>query len=181
MAFAMGTPNQPPTVFDAFSTRLFVTPSMGQVGKLRRLLFESQTYVLSAIETWPLPLPEKQARLEDIRGRLNSIVLEGEKEPASLIDLCQTIFETGGIVWIHPSTCEKRDSEVRASVKDPKQILKVESQTINLEQEVVTAAADRATELKLMWCFQRRGLALDMTNVVSWNVHERWIDILFRA
>jgi len=114
---------------------------------------------------------------EDIRG----IVLEGEKEPASLIDLRQTIFETGGIVWIHPSTCEKRDSEVRASVKDPKQILKVESHMINLEQEVVTGAADRGTELKLMWCFQRRGLALDMTNVVSWNVHERWIDILFRA
>lgn len=97
-------------------------------------------------------------------------MLEGEKEPASLIDLRQTIFETGDIVWIHPSTCKKRDSEVRASVKDPKQILKVESQMIKLEQEVVTEAADHGTEL-----IQRRGLALDMTNVVSWNVHERCV------
>lgn len=194
MAFAIGTPNQPPTdaVFDACATRLFVAPSMGQVGKLRRLLFESQTYVLAQLKlavtgdqtagAKKLPLPEKQARLQDIKTRLNGIVLEGEKEPAhSLVDLCQTIFETGNIVWIHPSKCKKRDSEVRASVKDPKQILKVESQMIKLEQEVVTEAADHGTELKLMWCFQRRGLALDMTNFVSWGVHERWIDTLFRA
>ena len=194
MAFAMGTPNQPPTdaVFDAFAVRLFVAPSMGQVGKLRRLLFESQTYVLAQLKlavtgdqtagAKKLPLPEKQARLEDLKARLNGVVLEGEREPAhSLIDLCQTIYETGNIVWIHPSKCKKRDSEVRASVKDPKQILKVESQMIKLEQEVVTEAADHGTELKLMWCFQRRGLALDMTNVVSWSAHERWIDTLFRA
>lgn len=94
MAFAMGTPNQPPTdaVFDAFSIRLFVAPSMGQVGKLRRLLFESQTYVLAQLKlavtgaqsagAKKLPLPEKQARLEDLKARLNGVVLEGEKELA---------------------------------------------------------------------------------------------------
>ena len=194
MAFALGTPNQPPTeaVFDTFATRLFVTPSMGQIGKLRRILFESQTYVLAQLKlavtgdqsagSKKLPLPEKQARLADIKTRLNGVVLEGEKEPShSLIDLCQTIYETGNIIWIHPSKCKKRDSEVRASVKDPKQVLKVESQMIKFEQESVTEEADHGTELKLMWCWQRRGLALDMTNVVSWSVHEKWVDTLFRA
>ena len=104
MAFALGTPNQPPTeaVFDTFATRLFVTPSMGQIGKLCRILFESQTYVLAQLKlavtgdqtagSKKLPLPEKQARLADIKTRLNGVVLEGEKEPShSLIDLCQTI------------------------------------------------------------------------------------------
>ena len=73
MAFALGTPNQPPTeaVFEAFATRLFVTPSMGQIGKLRRILFEAQTYVLAQLKlaasgdqtagSKKLPLPEKQA------------------------------------------------------------------------------------------------------------------------
>ena len=32
-----------------------------------------------------------------------------------------------------------------------------------------------------MWCLQRRGFALDITNIVSWQVHERWVDTLFRA
>ena len=70
---------------------------------------------------------------------------------------------------------------VPRSIKDPKQVLKVESQMIKLEQETVAEEADHGTELKLMWCWQRRGLALDMTNVVSWSVHEKWIDALFRA
>ena len=39
--------------------------------------------------------------------------------------------------------------------------------------------ADHGTELKLMWCLQRRGFALDMTDVVSWDVHEKWVDALF--
>ena len=138
LAFAIGTPNQPPTdaVFDQFAQRVFTLPSMGQTGKLRRLHFESQTYVLAqlkvAVSSDPssgakkLPVPEKQARIADLKHRLNGVVLEGEKEPAySLIDLCQTIYDTGNIVWIHPSKCHKRDSEVKASVKDPKQIVKV--------------------------------------------------------
>ncbi len=132
MAFAIGTPNQPPpdAVFDQFAQRVLNLPSLGQTGKLRRLHFEArtaQTYVLAqltvAISSDPssaarkLPVPVKQARIADLkhrpRHRLNGVVLEGEKEPAySLIDLCQTIYDTGNIVWIHPSKCHKRDSEV---------------------------------------------------------------------
>ena len=62
-------------------------------------------------------MPEKQARLADLKVRLNGIVLEGEREPAhSLIDICQTIYETGNVIWLHPSKCKKRDSEVRVEL-----------------------------------------------------------------
>ena len=194
MAFSIGAPNQPPSevAFDQFAQRLFTLPSMGQVGKLRRLLFESQTYVLAQLKlavtsdpgTAPrkLPLPEKQARIADLKTRLNGVVLEGEKDPAhSLIDLCQTIFETGNIVWIHPSKCKKRDSEIKFTMKEPKQILRVEQQVVKVDHEVESTDAEHGAELKLMWCLQRRGFALDITNIVSWQVHERWVDTLFRA
>ena len=194
MAFAIGTPNQPPTdaVFDQFANRLFTMPSMGQVGKLRRLFFESQTYVLAqlklAVSGDPgttqrkLPLPEKQARIADLKTRLNGVVLEGEKEPAhSLIDLCQTIFETGNIVWIHPSKCKKRESEIKFAMKEPKQILKVEQQVVRIDHAVESADAEHGTELKMMWCLQRRGFALDIRNNGSWQTHEKWVDTLFRA
>ena len=194
LASAIGTPSQPPsdTAFDTFAQRVFTLPSMGQIGKLRRLLFESQTYVLAQLKmsvsgdqssmARKLPVPEKQARLADLKHRLNGVVLEGEKEPAySLIDLCQTIYETGNIIWIHPSKCHKRESEVRASVKDPKQIVKVESQVLKIDNEVSTGEAEHGTELKLMWCLQRRGFAMDMTGVVSWDTHEKWVDTLFRS
>ena len=194
LAFAIGTPNQPPVdaVFDQFAQRFFTLPSMGQTGKLRRLHFEAQTYVLAqlkvAVSSDPssgakkIRVPEKQARIADLKHRLNGVVLEGEKEPAySLIDLCQTIYDTGNMVWIHPSKCHKRDIEVKASVKDPKQIVKVESQALKIENEIATEEADHGTELKLMWCLQRRGFALDTTGVVSWEVHEKWVDALFRS
>lgn len=194
LAFAIGTPNQPPTdaAFDQFAQRLYTLPSMGQVGKLRRLLFESQTYVLAQLKlavtgepgtsSRKLPLPEKQARIADLKTRFNGVVLEGEKEPAhSLIDLCQNIFETGNIVWIHPSKCKKRESEIKYSMKEPKQILKVEQQVVRVDQEIESADAEHGTELKLMWCLQRRGFALDITNVVTWSIHEKWVDTLFRA
>ena len=42
MAFSIGTPNQPPTdaAFEQFAQRAFTLPSMGQTGKLKRLLFD---------------------------------------------------------------------------------------------------------------------------------------------
>ena len=52
LAFAIGTLTQPPNdaAFDQFAQRLYTVPSMGQVGKLRRLLFEAQTYVLAQLK-----------------------------------------------------------------------------------------------------------------------------------
>ena len=65
------------------------------------------------------------------------MVLEGEKDPAhALIDLCQTIFETDDIVWIHPSKCKKRDSEIKFTMKEPKQILRVEQLVVKVDHEV---------------------------------------------
>ncbi len=165
---------------------------MGQIGKLRRILCEAQTYVLAQLKTAvsgdqssmarKLPVLEKQARIADLKLRLSGVSLEGEKEPAySRMDLCQTIYETGNIIWIHPSKCHKRESEVRSSVKDPKQIVKVESQVLKIDNEVSTSDAEHGTELTLMWCLQRRGFALDMTGVVSWDVREKWVDTLFRS
>ncbi len=87
----------------------------------------------------------------------------------------------GNIVWIHRSKCHKRDSEVKASVKDPKQIINVESQVLRIESGLFTDEANHGTELKLMWCLQRCGFALDMTGVVSWDIHEKWVDALLRS
>ena len=40
---------------------------------------------------------------------------------------------------------------------------------------------DVGTELKLMFAFQRRGLAFDLVNLVSWEVHTAWTNKLYRA
>ncbi len=91
MAFAIGMPKQPPqdAVLDQFAQRVYTLPRMGETGKLRRFHFEAQTYVLAqltvAVSSDPssaarkLPVPEKQARMADLKHRLNGVLLEGEK------------------------------------------------------------------------------------------------------
>ena len=56
MAFSVGTPNQPPTdaAFEQFAQRVFTLLSMGQIGKLRRLLFEANICACSAEDGGPL-------------------------------------------------------------------------------------------------------------------------------
>ena len=194
LAFAIGTPSQPPSdaAFDICPTCFHAaehgsdreaTTSSIRVSDICACAVEDVCFRRSKFNgSQTIPVPEKQARIADLKHRLNGVVLEGEKEPAySLIDLCQTIYETGNIIWIHPSKCHKRESEVRASVKDPKQIVKVESQVLKIDNEIPAMEAEHGTELKLMWCLQRRGFALDMTGVVSWDIHEKWVDTLFRS
>lgn len=41
--------------------------------------------------------------------------------------------------------------------------------------------AEHGTELKLMWCLQRRGLAFDQADLISWHKHELWVSTLFQA
>ena len=67
------------------------------------------------------------------------------------------------------------------SARNVKQILKVEQQVVRIDHEVESADAEHGAELKLMWCLQHRGFALDFTNIVSWQIHEKWVDTLFRA
>ena len=64
LAFAIGTPNQQPTeaAFDQFSQRVFTLPSMGQTGKLRRLHFEAQTYVLAQLKVAVSGVPVQRRR-----------------------------------------------------------------------------------------------------------------------
>ena len=119
-------------------------------------------------------------RIEALRVRLPGVLIQGETEPShSLIDKCQIMYDTGSVLWLHPSTCTKRDIEIQAALKEPSQVLKIESQSLKVSTEAQTEAADHGTELKFQWCLTRRGLAMDLTNVLSWNVHQKWVQTMF--
>jgi len=45
----------------------------------------------------------------------------------------------------------------------------------------ITTTADLGTELKLMWAFQRRGLAMDNCRLLDWDVHETWLRYMLNA
>lgn len=195
LAYACGTPNRPPSdaEFQALSdTVLGAGSTMGRIGLLRRLHFEASTLVLSQLKSTVtgdadgarrLPFAEKQARILSARQDIHGFLIQGETEPSfALIDKCQAMFDTGVVIWLPPSVCTKRDSEIQAIPKDSHAILKIEASSIKVDTEgPKIAEADHGSEIKLQWCWQRRGVALEMCKILSWNISQKWLATMFTA
>ena len=196
LAFACGAPNKAPTddEFRAFTTSILGAGfTAGQQSILRRIHFEAATFVLSQLKSSvtgeaadgakKLPFAEKQARYEKVRQKIPGFLVQGETEPShALLDKCQLMYDTGAVVWISPSLCTKRESEVQTAPKDSQQVLRIEAQTLKVNTEGPKVAdADHGSEIKLQWCLQRRGVAFEMCELVSWETSQKWLATLFAA
>ena len=194
LAFSCGTPNRPPSddEFKALSDSVLgERASAGQVGLLRRLHFEAATLVLSHLKTAvtsetsegikKLPFAEKQARYARVRASIPGFLIQGETEPShALVDKCQIMYDTNSVVWLAPSVCTKRELEIQAAPKDNQQVLKIESQTLKVSTEGAKIGdADHSSEMKLQWCWQRRSVALEMCELVSWETSQKWLSTMF--
>ena len=101
-----------------------------------------------------------------------------EQQPShSLIDTVYNIVESGNIVYVHPSKCHSRESEVQTESKNKlKKMITLEQGA--LKQTVVSGLQDldTSTELKLYFALQRLQLAFDMVGLLSWSVCQKWLD-----
>ena len=123
-----------------------------------------------------MPVAEKLARLQEQEGRLRGIRIRGELQPSfALADLVAHIKETNCIVWIAPSKCSKRDTEIQNALKEKSSVLALEQQTLKVTSGEIPSTADTSTDLQLQWALQRRGLAMDQCRLISWNSHEQWV------
>ena len=198
LAFTIGTPQAAPSdrQYEDLSIKVFgESPTLGQVASLRRLHFEATTLIVATLNEQvksdsaepgsivkKLPAAKKQARLEKQQERLAGIRMVGELAPShQLLDLVNSMVETGAIVWVAPSRCSKRDDEIHANIKPSSTTVQVENATLKLAQVPVSTTADTGTELKLMWAFQRRGLAMDNCRLLDWEVHETWVQFMLNA
>ena len=195
MAFSMGTPQMTPTEeqFVALAQRIFGAGySVGQMSALRRLHFESTTLVISMVRervtndsadkgdaARKIPLAEKRQRKEDQMARLTGISMVGELDPShALLDLANQMLESGAIVWLAPSKCSKRDDEVQQVLKDSKSSVQVENAQLKVGPSTDTVEAEWNSELKFQWCMMRRGLAMDQCRVLSWGIHQQWVNYM---
>ena len=195
MAFAMGTPQMTPTEdqFVALAQRIFGGGyNVGQMSALRRMHFESTTLVISMVRervssdgaekgdaARKIPLAEKKQRKEDQMARLTGIAMVGELDPShALLDLANQMLESGAIVWLAPSKCSKRDDEVQQALKDSKASVQIENSQLKVGPSSDNVEAEWNSELKLQWCMMRRGLALDQCRVLSWGIHQQWVNYM---
>ena len=110
-AFSAGSPQN--QVSDAEIAKLaetiYGTPTLGDVATIRRLHFESCTYLLNDMKTnainvdsseplKKLPFIEKQTRLEAQRKRITGLLHKPDQKP--VIDMAFHIVETGALTYI---------------------------------------------------------------------------------
>ena len=194
LGFACGTPQTPAaqTDFDQFCNSLNngVDMTISEAARVRRLHFESCTLIVahtkqqvsldaSAEGSRKLPAAEKQARLLQQQGRLNGLHIVGELQPSyALVDLVASMLETNAVIWVSPSKCSKRETEIQQSAtKEKTSVVAIEQHTL----KVTTAddvKVDHSTELQLQWALQRRGIAFDQCRLIDWDVHQKWVQYL---
>ena len=194
LAFSCGTPQNPPSdeTFREFATTLFAAePSIGEMAALRRIQFEASTLMVAHVKSQvnqdaagsdavrKIPAAEKQQRLRDQKARLGGVTIEGETEPSyALIDLVNSMVDNNCVLWIPPSKCGKRESEIQMNTKDKPQTLILESQTVKVAAPSVDQNIDTTSEMTLQWCLQRRGIAFDQSRLISWSTHQTWMQQL---
>ncbi|CAE7244255.1 unnamed protein product, partial [Symbiodinium sp. KB8] len=195
LAYACGTPQEKPTSaeFEAFTGRVLgAAPRLGDVSLLKRLMFEAATFVIAQLKQAVqaessetprrLPAAEKAAREVEQRTRLAGVNIERELVPShALIDLCHNMVELNSVTWISPSKCTSRESEIQLSTRDQSKVFKLEDHTLKVSSDMHKGEADYSSPLKLQWCLQRRGLALDQCKLMSWSAHEKWVRTLLQS
>jgi len=197
LAFALGTPQSPPTeqAFAELTKKVFGTgegdPTVGELSCIRQLHFEASTLVIQTYRDMvshdssdgaplrKLPIPEKRARKESQQARLGGIDMEGELDPSfQLIDACNHQMENAVIYWLPPSKCPKREVEVIAGFKEKPSVLQVENNTVKLGGPSITVECDTSDSLRCQWAWMRRGLAYDQCKMITFSIHQKWIQRL---
>ncbi len=170
--------------------------SLGEAAAIKRLHFESVTLVMAELKQQVAsndvsepskrpPFLDKQNLLAAQKNRIVGLSHKGEQLPAhTLIDAAYSIIESGAIVYLPPSKCRSRDMEIQSDVKQkPKQTITLEQGTLKTSLNDSLPTIDVGTEMRLLYAFQRRGLAFDLVKLVSWDQRqdEEWTNKLFGA
>ena len=168
LAFTLGTPQKAPTdeQFEDMGSKVFQSPTLGQLALLRKLHFEATTLMVASINEQVkadtsdptslakrLPAAEKQSRLEVQTKRLAGLKIAGELAPShQLLDVTNAMVESGVLTWIAPSKCSKRDDEIQANIRPAASTLQIEQSTLKVAQVPVATTADVGSE----WNFSGR-------------------------
>ena len=167
---------------------LGATPTSGEVAAFSRLIFEAGTFVVAELRSSvtgeddtsrKLTPQERASRLSAMRAKLGEWPVAGAFEPSNqLIDMCFSMIADGCIKHIPPSKCSSKEQET-ASEKRDDNLFRLEAATLRRAAKPVALKVDLSSELRVYQALSRRGVALEVANVASFAVHEKYIRGLF--
>ena len=194
LAFSLGSPQN--QVGDSDLSELAAKiqggeATVGNTANIRRLHFEACTFLMADMKTQvsaadpsepvrKLPFVEKQNRLDSQKKRITGLSHRPEQQPShQLIDQVYNVMESGAVTYIHPSKCHSREYEIQCEAKQKtKQILTWEQGALKSTVANSMSDIDKSTELKLYFAMQRRHLAFELVNLLSWELCQLWLDKL---
>ena len=194
LAFTLGSPQNPVDETELSNLAAKIHGGVATVGNtaiVRRLHFEACTFLMADMKTQvsatdpseptrKLPFVEKQNRLESQKKRISGLLHKAEQQPShQLIDQVYNMVESGAVMYIHPSKCHSREHEIQCEAKQKsKQILTWEQGALKSTVSSPLTDIDTSTELKLYFALQRRHLAFELVNFLSWETCQQWLDKL---
>ena len=179
---------------EAITGLLPAQPSVTEMMVLRRLWFEANAYALADLKAKTdrgmtdsvkaMPLPERMARLERQKQKLQGIVFDVHHEPSHhLVDKVQAMVDDGVLQYLEPSKCTSRSHEVQHD-KEAMQIRFDASGSLKVTKKDTDLSCDTSGELQLRMALTRRSLAYDQAGLASFAVQEKWhshiISVLLR-
>ena len=186
--FAFGTDFNPQMSNTALLNDQLLVPladgNAERIPKLRRLWWESwgvatddmRRQVESAEASGPrkLGLVELNARRDSVAALVPGMSLEGELDVSDqLISDCVAMIDKDRLKYIGWEACTKRELEVIGMKRDEYWQKDDKTGFLKLAEAPMVGAADVSSDLRLDMALKRRGLALAMADVVSWEAHEK--------
>jgi len=166
-----------------------VVATIADSAAFKRVLFESQTLMIHRFksaakgdDTVPkkMSAPERDARLTRQRDQLRGLDITGPLEPAhGLYDLCAQMVERNEVAYISPSKCLSRQQELTGAKPEKELQLDASKTGLVIKEQPVTQEINLTSDLALYQAMQRRALAMDLTNLASYEVMEKWTDRMF--
>ena len=151
---------------------------------VNRLLFEAGTFVvaelrnsLDAPSTEPtrrLSAQERSSRLQALQTKLGAFRISGQYEPShQLVDQFSTMLSDQSIRHVPLNRCSSREQEV-CNLKRDEHLFRLENSALRLAAKPQPLKVDLSTELRVAQALNRRGLALEMAGLGSFDVHEAY-------
>jgi len=119
-----------------------------------------------------LSAPEIEARHKEVISRLVGLTVTPELDVSdSLISTCVSLYDSNRLRYVPWEVCTTRSLEVAGQKKDQTFVMDPATGFLKAGEAPPPGRADLASDLKVDMALRRRGLALEMADLLSWGQH----------
>ena len=165
---------------------------LSELAGLRRLLHEAYALVTAELKqqlersedvtSRKLTQPERSDLYSRQCQRLSGLSIKGPLEPSdALVDIFCSIYDANRLRFVPWEKYTSREEEIEKDVKKGAAFTLDQSGKLKVEAKQAELVADTTSEVLMQYALQRRGLAMDQANLLSFQVHQVWVDKLMKV